>query len=111
MNLKFIYKSIGNYFFMTNYNIFSSDNIFVTSSNLANDPKRLNARCELLFKGVNFRGKRILDLGCHNGRWMYAAFKYGASFIVGVDRSKKMLNIANKNFSCYSYLSKIKINL
>ena len=88
------------------YKIFSSNNIFVTSSNLANNHFRLNDRCQLLFKGVNFKGKRVLDLGCHNGRWMYAALKFGVSKVLGVDRCGTMLQKAKNNFKYYKAMQK-----
>lgn len=84
-----------------NYNIFSDENIFIKSSIVASTSKRLNERCKLLFKSINLKNKKILDLGCHNGRWMYAALKLGASFVTGVDNSKNYLNKAEENFKKY----------
>lgn len=83
------------------YNIFSDENVFVKSSKVASTSRRLNERCKLLFKSINLKNKKILDLGCHNGRWMFAALKFGASFVTGVDNSRNYLNKAEENFKNY----------
>ncbi len=42
-------------------------------------------------------GKSVLDIGCGTGAWGYAIYKAGASKLVGVDFSEKMIQQAKKN--------------
>ena len=42
----------------------------------------------------DFRGKRVLDLGCGYGWHCLYAAEHGAASVVGVDLSKKMLHVA-----------------
>jgi ubiquinone/menaquinone biosynthesis C-methylase UbiE len=84
-----------------NYNIFSDENIFITSSKVASNPRRLNYRCNLLLKSINLHGKNILDLGCHNGRWIYAALKLGSSHVTGIDNFSSYLKVAKNNLDKY----------
>lgn len=44
----------------------------------------------------NFEGKRILDLGCGFGWHCQYAMEHGAKEVIGVDISKKMLDIAKE---------------
>jgi SAM-dependent methyltransferase len=51
----------------------------------------LNSRIEVLL-GKNqdcIRGKRILDIGSHIGTFSYAALKFGAKFVHGIDTESK----------------------
>lgn len=43
------------------------------------------------------KGKRILDIGCYNGWFEQEMLKKGATETIGIDPSKKFLEIANKN--------------
>ena len=36
-------------------------------------------------QGVNFRGKRVLDIGCRDGLFCFEAEKLGASEVIGID--------------------------
>lgn len=44
----------------------------------------------------DFRGKRMLDLGCGYGWHSIYAAEHGAAFVVGVDISHKMLRVAKE---------------
>lgn len=44
----------------------------------------------------NFEGKRVLDLGCGFGWHCKYAVEHGASYVVGIDLSEKMLEEARK---------------
>jgi len=39
----------------------------------------------------HIKNKVVLDLGCYNGRWSYAAIKNGAKFVIGVDARNNIL--------------------
>lgn len=47
----------------------------------------------------DFKGKRVLDLGCGFGWHCQYAVEHGASFVVGVDLSEKMLKVASERNS------------
>lgn len=47
----------------------------------------------------NFKGKRVLDLGCGFGWHCQYAIEHEASTVVGVDISEKMLNVAKQKTS------------
>lgn len=52
-----------------------------------NGSERLDERYKRIIKPhIKFiKDKTILDLGCYNGRWSYAALKNGAKYVIGVD--------------------------
>lgn len=54
----------------------------------------------------DFNGKSVLDLGCGYGWHCIYAMEQGASSVVGVDISEKMLHVAREKtqFSCVTYL-------
>ncbi len=47
----------------------------------------------------NFRGKKVLDLGCGYGWHCEYAYEHGAAAVTGVDISEKMLAVAKKKTS------------
>lgn len=64
---------------------------------------RLNARWRAVIdwnKAV-LTGRRILDLGCHDGRWSFAALKAGASHVIGVEARAHLATKAAENLSHY----------
>lgn len=63
-------------------------------------PKDMNTRAEAMWRiisrEVDFRNKRVIDLGCGTGDFLWRAYVAGARFIVGVeqennDRLRQML--------------------
>lgn len=54
----------------------------------------------------DFRGKRVLDLGCGYGWHCLYAAEHGASSVLGVDLSEKMLDVARQKntFDTITYL-------
>ena len=60
---------------------------FLQSSRVRAVAHRLNWRGDVLVAGQRaaFSGKRVLDLGSHDGRFMHAALATGASHVVGVE--------------------------
>ena len=53
----------------------------------------------------DFRGKKVLDLGCGYGWHCIYAMEQGADSVVGIDISQRMLDIASKktHFSQVDY--------
>jgi predicted RNA methylase len=70
--------------------IFTRENGFVEESGLGYHEKglnRLNSRY-VTFIAPNkekYRGKRVLDLASHDGRWSFAALKAGAAHVTGIE--------------------------
>jgi SAM-dependent methyltransferase len=55
---------------------------------------------ESFFSKIDFRGKRVLDIGCNSGQYCFMAKRMGASEVVGLDINKKRLEqarIINEN--------------
>ncbi|HXW23543.1 MAG TPA: methyltransferase domain-containing protein [Xanthobacteraceae bacterium] len=64
---------------------------------------RLNSRWRAII-GWNraiLSGRRVLDLGCHDGRWSFAALKAGAAHVTGVDARAHLVEKALENFEFY----------
>jgi SAM-dependent methyltransferase len=64
---------------------------------------RLNARWRAII-GWNmavFSGRRVLDLGCHDGRWSLAALEAGASHVIGIEARAHLVKKAAENFRYY----------
>lgn len=63
-----------------------------------NGSERLNERYKRIIEpNINYiKDKTILDLGCYNGRWSYAAIENGAKFVIGIDVRNNILLKDNK---------------
>ena len=61
---------------------------------------RLNGRYEAIIeRNLDLiRGKRILDIGSHDGRWSFAANEAGADYVVGVEPRPELVEGANAHF-------------
>lgn len=51
------------------------------------------------------KGRRVLDLGCGAGEFCRFAKNEGASFVMGIDCSKNMLNVAKNSEDDITYLN------
>jgi protein-L-isoaspartate O-methyltransferase len=60
---------------------------FLETSTVKAQANRLNWRCELLLARhpEAIRGRRILDLASHDGRFSYACLKLGAAHVTGIE--------------------------
>lgn len=56
--------------------------------------KRLDQRSKCILEPFvkEFKGARVLDLGCHDGRWAYAMASLGASKVIGIEGRQDLLN-------------------
>ena len=64
---------------------------------------RLNARWRAII-GWNtavLAGRRVLDLGCHDGRWSFAALDAGARHVIGIEARAHLVQKAAENFGHY----------
>jgi SAM-dependent methyltransferase len=46
---------------------------------------RYKARAEFLFRGIEFDGKRVLEVGCGSGAWALWAGINGARYVIGIE--------------------------
>ena len=58
-----------------------------------------------------FRGKRVLDLASHDGRWSWAALNAGATHVTGVEGRNELVDKSHSNFeqlslrrNCYEFI-------
>lgn len=87
---------------MARQNIFDNDVFFEGYKGIRDREVNANILFEIpaLFSLLpDLNGKRILDLGCGFGEHCMEFVKRGASGVVGVDISEKMLNVARKENS------------
>jgi hypothetical protein len=66
-------------------------------------PNRLETRHAAMIRhnAHLIRGKRVLDLASHDGRWTLAALKMGAEHVVAVEGDKELVKLAKKNLDAY----------
>jgi ubiquinone/menaquinone biosynthesis C-methylase UbiE len=64
---------------------------------------RLNARWRAIigWNAAVLSGRRVLDLGCHDGRWSFAALEAGARHVTGIEARAHLLKKAAENFGYY----------
>jgi SAM-dependent methyltransferase len=76
--------------------IFTSEQAFHATSAVGNSPARLNARYDMFLRPVasELAGARVLDLGCHNGRFTHAVLAAGAAHVTGVDFDRQYVDVA-----------------
>ena len=80
---------------------------FLWTSNIHAYPNRLNWRSEILLTRNQeaIRGKRILDLGSHDGRLSYACLRLGAIHVTGVELNSSWVDSAINNLTYFKYES------
>lgn len=78
---------------------------FLKTSKIGTNPNRLNWRSQILLvrNQEAIRGKRILDLASHDGRFSYACLELGASHVVGVEGRQHLVEFARENLSSLGY--------
>lgn len=66
---------------------FEANSPFVVDATTGGNIDRLNARYDaIITPHVHlFDGKRVLDIGCHDGRWMHALLSANAAHVTGVE--------------------------
>ncbi|MBN2419950.1 MAG: class I SAM-dependent methyltransferase [Deltaproteobacteria bacterium] len=72
---------------------------FLQSSQTGSSLDRLNFRCDVLLSSNQeaIKGKRILDLASHDGRFSHACLELGARHVTGVEGRHHLVESANKN--------------
>jgi SAM-dependent methyltransferase len=76
---------------------------FLETTETVPSRSRLDARWRAII-GWNtavLAGRRVLDLGCHDGRWSFAALEAGARHVIGIEARAHLVKKATENFSHY----------
>lgn len=82
-------------------NIYDNEIVFENYMKLRNDKENICANEVIEMPAIyaelpNLDGKRVLDLGCGYGNNCIKSVEKGASYVLGIDISKKMIDLANK---------------
>lgn len=84
-------------------NFFSEYPRFFFTSKTSAEPERLNRRYDVLIqKNIDLiRGRRVLDIASHDGRWTFAALKAGAAHVTGIEARQHLVSNAEQTFAHY----------
>ena len=76
---------------------------FYSTSQTAAKPNRLNKRHQALINSNQpiIRGKSVLDIASHDGRWSLAAHKAGACHVLGIEAREHLVKSAQANMGEY----------
>ena len=74
---------------------------FFHTSQTSAIPHRLNGRHQAIIDPVDFKGKRVLDIASHDGRWSFAALQAGASHVTGIEPRAELIDNAHQTFEHY----------
>jgi ubiquinone/menaquinone biosynthesis C-methylase UbiE len=76
---------------------------FLETTETISSRSRLNARWRAIigWNAAVLAGRRVLDLGCHDGRWSFAALEAGARHVIGIEARAHLVQKAAENFSHY----------
>ena len=88
---------------VTKSGFFDRHRLFYKTGKIGTAPGRMNSRYEAIISRnlQHIKGKRILDIASHDGRWSFAALKAGADSVVGVECDGELVERAYKNFKHY----------
>lgn len=84
---------------MSNFTISFDNSRFLETSSTAAESNRLNWRCQLFLSENKelINGKKILDIGSHDGRFSAACLQLGASHVTGLEGRADLVEHAEKN--------------
>ncbi len=82
-------------------NIYDNKDFFDNYINLRNDSVNISANEVVEMPAIyealpNLKGKKVLDLGCGSGNNCAKAVELGATYVLGTDVSKNMIDLAKK---------------
>jgi predicted nicotinamide N-methyase len=74
---------------------------FLETSRTGSTAARLNARYQAIIAGNEalLRGRHILDIASHDGRWSFAALQSGCARITGIEARGYLVDRANGNMA------------
>jgi hypothetical protein len=81
---------------------------FYSTSITGAKPSRLNARHKVLIQSNQpiIRGKSVLDIASHDGRWSFAAHQAGARHVLGIEAREHLVQAAQSNMREYGLAEK-----
>jgi hypothetical protein len=76
---------------------------FYKTSQTSPFPDRLNSRYRAIMErnAELIRGKRVLDIASHDGRWSFASLQAGAAHVTGIEPRKELISNAVETFTEY----------
>jgi|SRR5882724_723539 2-polyprenyl-3-methyl-5-hydroxy-6-metoxy-1,4-benzoquinol methylase len=76
---------------------------FFTTSNTRAEADRLNQRHRALIESnvEVIRGRRVLDIASHDGRWSLSAKQAGAEYVLGIEARERLVEEARRNMQEY----------
>ena len=76
---------------------------FLSTSNTRAEADRLNQRHRALIESnvEVIRGRRVLDLASHDGRWSLSAKQAGAEYVLGIEARERLVEEARRNMQEY----------
>jgi SAM-dependent methyltransferase len=82
--------------------LFDEYDLFFKTSRAGN-AYRLRYRYRMLFEGREnlYSGKRVIDIGAHDGRWAFCALKAGARFVLGLEARPETIEAGLRNYRYY----------
>jgi protein-L-isoaspartate O-methyltransferase len=82
---------------------FDQYNRFYSTSQTGNWPVRLNSRYRAIIEGnvEHLKGRRVLDVASHDGRWSFAALKAECAHVTGIEAQQRLVEQANQTFQEY----------
>jgi len=77
---------------------------FYETSKTSSQPNRLNYRVKALIEDnlELVKEKNILDIASHDGRFSFAAIKFGASHVLGIEGNPNLVKKARENMEKYN---------
>ena len=88
---------------MPSRGFFDNFNRFYGTSSTGVSPARLNRRYDAIIapNAATLRGKRVLDIASHDGRWALAALNAGAVHVMGIEARQDLVEHAGANLAHY----------
>jgi precorrin-6B methylase 2 len=76
---------------------------FYSTSHTSAVPNRLNQRYKACIEWnlIAIKGKRILDIASHDGRWSFAAINAGAAHVKGIEARDRLVEASRSNLRRY----------
>jgi hypothetical protein len=77
---------------------------FLRTSKTGSTAARLNARYQVIIAGNEalLKGKRVLDIASHDGRWSFAALHSGCAHVTGIEARGYLVSNANGNMAHFA---------
>lgn len=84
-------------------NFFDQYPRFYQTSRTSPWPRRLNARHTAIIarNAEALRGRRVIDIASHDGRWTFAALHAGAAHVVGIEPRAELIANAHESLTHY----------